>query len=111
MTQFINDDQCRKHLESLQREFEISLKDKLVERTIRKHSANIGLLIDFLCFDCRVRDMDDITAGMVNSGFRRWHSSKVGDATESELKASVRKFFRFLEQEKGFTNRKVLDRV
>jgi site-specific recombinase XerD len=111
MTKFLDDSECRKYLESLQREFEISLSGKLSERTIRKHSANIGLLIDFLCFDCGVRDLDDITAGMVNSGFRRWHTNKVGDATESELKSSVKKFFRFLEQEKGFTNRKVLDRL
>lgn len=111
MTKFLNDDQCRKHLESLQKEFEVSLAGKLSERAIRKHSANIGLLIDFLCFDCGVRDLDDITVGMINSGFRRWHTSKVGDATENELKSSVRKFFRFLEQEKGFANGKVLDRL
>jgi hypothetical protein len=107
MTKFSNDSQCRIYFENLQKEFEISLSGKMSDRVIRKHAAIIGLLIDFLCFDCRLQSLDDLTAGMVNSRFRKWHISKIGDAQESELKASVKKFFLFLEQNKGFENKKL----
>ena len=109
MDTFSDDCQCRECLEFLKEEFELSLSGKLSDRTIRKHSAIIGLLIDFLCFDCGLRSLDDLTVGMVNSRFRRWHISKVGDAQESEIKVAVKKFFVFLEKEKDFTNKKILD--
>jgi len=109
MPQFSNDVECRKCLEKLRKEFEIYLADKLAKRTVYKHVVIIGLLIDYLCFDCGVRDLDDITVGMVNSGFRKWHTSKIQDALESEIKSSVKKFFLFLEKEKGFANQKVMD--
>ena len=43
------------------------------------------------------------------SQFRRWHVNKVGDAQESEIKTAVKKFFVFLEKDKGFTNKKIMD--
>ena len=109
MTNFLDDCQCRTYFETLQKEFEISLSGKISDRTIKKHSAIVGLLIDFLCFDCRLQDLNDLTVRMVNSKFRKWHTSKIGDAQESELKSSVKKFFLFLEQNKGFKNKKIID--
>jgi len=53
--------------------------------------------------------MDDITVGMANSYFRKWHLSKIGDATESELKTAVKKFFLFINDEMGVKNEKVLN--
>jgi hypothetical protein len=109
MTQFSDEQQIREYLEHLRKQFEISLSSKLSKRTINKHSAIIGLLIDFLCFDCQLRGLDEVTVGMVNSQFRRWHIRKVGDMQESELKTAVKKFFIFLEQEKIFSNKKIMD--
>jgi len=105
---FINDDECRDYLEFLQEKFEVHLSEKLSPRTVRKHSVIIGLFIDFLCFDCALTDINKITVGMANSNFRRWYLSKVGDATESELKTAIKKFFTFLSHEMGITNKKVL---
>lgn len=106
---FSDEREFRAYLEKLRKEFEVFLSDKLSKRTIYKHSVIIGLLIDFLCFDCDLHSLDDLTVGMVNSQFRRWHISKVGDAQESEIKTAVKKFFMFLEQEKGFSNKKIMD--
>jgi hypothetical protein len=103
---FSDDDAFRTYLEQLRKEFEVFLSDKLSKRTIHKHSVIIGLLIDFLCFDCDLHSLDDLTVGMVNIQFRRWHISKIGDAQESEIKTAVKKFFMLLEQEKGFSNKK-----
>ena len=108
MPHYKNDSECRKHLEQLQTAFEQHLAATLSSRTVRKHSAIVGLFIDFLCFDCRLQSLDDITVGMANSYFRKWYLSKVGDATESELKAAIKKFFLFLHQEQGISNDKVL---
>lgn len=110
LNQSLSDErEFRAYLEKLRKEFEVFLSDKLSKRTIYKHSVIIGLLIDFLCFDCGLRSLDDLTVGMVNSQFRRWHISKIGDAQESEIKTAVKKFFMFLEQEKGFSNKKIMD--
>lgn len=54
-------------------------------------------------------NFDEITVGMVNSQFRKWHIRKVQDALESELKTSVKKFFNFLAEEKGIKNEKILN--
>jgi hypothetical protein len=109
MNTFSNDDECRIVLKNLQNEFEIFLADKLSTRTIAKHSLVIGCLIDFLCFDCALKSLDSLTIAMVNSKFRRWYINKIGDLQESELKVAVRKFFLFLEAEKNFNNKKILD--
>jgi hypothetical protein len=103
-----DDGPCRLYFDPLVQEFEASLADTLSARTIRKHIFIIGALVDFLCFDCGVSNFDDLTVGMVNSGFRRWFSSKIGRATEGEVKTAVRKFFLFLAKEKEFNNEKIL---
>lgn len=109
LEQISDEREFRAYLEKLRKEFETYLSAKLSKRTIYKHSLIIGLLIDFLCFDCDLHSLDDLTVGMVNSQFRRWHISKIGDAQESEIKTAVKKFFMFLEQEKGFRNNKIMD--
>jgi hypothetical protein len=106
---FENDNECRYYLEYLQAKFEEYLSRKLSSRTVNKQVAIVGLLIDFLCFDCNLKGMDDITVGMANSYFRKWYLSKVGDATESELKTAIKKFFIFLDVEMGVKNEKVLN--
>ncbi|WP_157817460.1 hypothetical protein [Candidatus Thiodictyon syntrophicum] len=103
-----DDGPCRLYFDPLIKDFEASLADTLSQRTIRKHIFILAALVDFLCFDCGVRNFDDLTVGMVNSGFRRWFASKIGSATEGEVKTAVRKFFLFLAKEKGFANEKIL---
>ena len=106
---YSDDGKCRTHLEFLQSEFEKHLSGDLSPRTVRKQSAIIGLFIDFICFDCALKDIDEITIGMANSYFWRWHLSKIGDATKSELKTAVKKFFIFLNKEHGIRNEKILN--
>ncbi|WP_295389958.1 hypothetical protein [uncultured Thiodictyon sp.] len=100
--------ECRQYFIALRKDFEARLSEKLSKRTVNKHIVIISCLTDFLCFDCGVRCLDDLTVGMVNSRFRRWYGSKIADATESEVKTAVRKFFLFLAEEKGFNNEKIL---
>jgi len=106
---FNNDKECRNYLEYLKSKFEEYLSRNLSSRTVNKQVAIVGLLIDFLCFDCNLKKMDNITVGMANSYFRKWYLSKVGNATESELKTAVKKFFLFLNDEIGVRNEKVLN--
>lgn len=106
---FSNEDQFREYFEQILKEYERYLLSQLSERTVRKHTAIISLLIDYLCFDCAVSSFDEITVGMVNSQFRKWHTSNIQDALESELKTAVKKFFNFLAQEKSIKNEKVLN--
>jgi hypothetical protein len=109
MPKFSNEDQFREYFEEILKEYERYLLSQLSARTVRKHTAIISLLIDYLCFDCVVSSFEEITVGMVNSQFRKWHTSNIQDALESELKTAVKKFFNFLAQEKGIKNEKVLN--
>ncbi len=106
---FNDDEECRNYLEYLQSKFKEYLSHNVSSRTANKQVAIVSLLIDFLCFDCNLKKMDDITIGMANSYFRKWYLSKVGDATESELKTAIKKFFLFLGDEMGIRNEKVLN--
>ena len=98
----------REQLEELNREFRQSLTEKYSRRTAEKHYQVVDLFIDFICWDMKVQSIDEITRGMANSYFRRWYISKIGDRTESEVKTSVKKFFQFLDKDKGITNEIVL---
>jgi hypothetical protein len=98
----------RKQLEQYARDFERALAQQYAPKTVRKHLAIITLFIDFVCWDTDVRRMEEITRGIANSAFRQWYLRKVGDRTESELKTAIKKFFQFLDQEKGITNAAVL---
>jgi hypothetical protein len=70
--------------------------------------AILGLFIDFVYWDTDVRCIEEITRGIANSAFRQWYLRKVGDRTESELKTTIRRFFQYLDRDKGITNEAVL---
>ena len=98
----------REKLEELNRNFKEMLNEKYTKRTAEKHYQVVDLFIDFICWDMQVSSIDEITRGMANSYFRRWYISKIGDRTESELKTSIKKFFRYLHENEGITNETVL---
>jgi site-specific recombinase XerD len=104
-----NKEPMRKQLEQCARDFERVLTQQYAPKTVRKHTAIIALFIDFVCWDTDVRRIEEITRGIANSYFRQWYLRKVGDRTESELKTAIKKFFQFLDQEKGITNEAVLE--
>jgi site-specific recombinase XerD len=109
LEQFETDKQpMRQQLEQYARDFEQALAKQYTAKTVRKHTAIIALFIDFLCWDTDVRQIEEITRGIANSYFRQWYRHKVGDRTESELKTTIKKFFQFLDREKGVTNEVVL---
>ena len=100
----------RKQLESLNRVFEKHLAAKYAKKTVRKHTSIVELFIIFICEYTDVEAIEDITKGMVNSHFRRWYKRKVWDSmTESDLRVALKKFFQFIDQEKGITNQKALN--
>jgi site-specific recombinase XerD len=103
-----NKEPLRKQLEQWARDFERVLTQQYAPKTVRKYTAIIALFIDFVCWDTDVRRIEEITRGIANSYFRQWYLRKVGDRTESELKTAIKKFFQFLDQEKGVTNEAVL---
>ncbi len=81
------------------------LATKYTQRTVRKHTAIIALLSDFLCDYTDVQRIEDVTRGMVNSQFRRWYKDKVWDQTDAQdLRVALKKFFQFLDQHKGIRN-------
>ncbi len=54
--------------------------------------------------------LEDVTRGMVNSHFRRWYRRKVLDRMDTdETRVALKKFFQFLDQEKGIHNPKALE--
>lgn len=98
----------RTQLEQYARDFAHALAQQYAPKTVRKHALIIELFIDFVCWDTDVRRIEEITRGIANSAFRQWYLRKVGDRTESELKTAIKKFFQFLDQEKGIRNEVVL---
>lgn len=98
----------RRQLSQLNQEFENFLALSFTSKTIRKHTNVIHLFIDFLEWHTDVTSIDDITRGIANSYFRRWYLSKIGDLRESEIKTSIKKFFRFLAEQKNIVNEPVL---
>ena len=98
----------RTQLNELNGSFEQALLQTVSARTAYKHASVITLFIDFVCWNTDVRRIEEITRGMANSSFRRWYQSKIGDRSDSELKTAIKKFFQFLDREKGITNEAVL---
>jgi site-specific recombinase XerD len=98
----------RTQLEQYARDFAHALAQQYAPKTVRKHTLIIELFIDFVCWDTDVQRIEEITRGIANSAFRQWYLRKVGDRTESELKTAIKKFFQFLDQEKGLRNEAVL---
>jgi len=100
----------RKYLKKLSDEFDDYLSLKYSERTVNKHSGIIFLFIEFLCRYTDVQKIEDITRGMVNTHFKQWYKRKVWDsATPDDIRVALKKFFQFLDQEKGIKNLKVLE--
>ena len=100
----------RKHLESLNAEFNNYLETKFSERTAQKHSFIIDVFIEFLCSQTDVEKIEEITKGIANTHFRKWYNRKVMDSsTPNDLKTAIKKFFQFLASEKDIENKKVLE--
>ena len=100
----------RQSLEGLRAEFEQHLAARYSQRTARKHAGVIELFIHFLCDYTDVEALEDVTRGMANSAFRQWYKRKVLSATDTDdLRVALKKFFQFLDAEKGIHNPKVLD--
>jgi len=100
----------RSQLTGLTSAFEHALAAKYSRTTARKHAMIVEVFIDFLCDYTDVAAIEDITKGMANSYFRRWYKSKVWDSTTTDdLRVALKRFFRFLDKEKGIRNQKVLD--
>ena len=100
----------RELLTRLNDEFGVSLEKKYSRRTARKHTSVVDLFIIFLCDYTDVARLEDVTRGMVNSHFRRWYRSKVLDRMDpDETRVALKKFFGFLDQEKGIHNPTALD--
>ncbi len=100
----------RQSLEGLRAEFEQHLAARYSRKTVRKHAQIVALFVDFLCEYTDAGAIDEITRGMANSAFRQWYKRKVWDATTAdELRVALKRFFHFLETEKGLRNPKVRD--
>ncbi len=100
----------REMLELLNAEFGASLEKKYSRKTMRKHTSIVDLFIIFLTDYTDVERLEDVTRGMVNSQFRRWYRGKVLDRMDpDEIRVALKKFFAFLDQEKGIHNPKALD--
>ncbi len=100
----------RQYLEGLSHEFEQHLAAKYSRRTARKHALIVEVFIDFLCDYTDVASLEEVTRGMVNSSFRQWYKRKVLSATDTDdLRVALKKFFQFLDAEKGIHNAKALE--
>jgi site-specific recombinase XerD len=97
----------RKYLMALQADFYDHLADQYTERTARKHAGVVEMFIEFICRCTDVKDISEITRGMVNTHFRKWWKRKVWDSTTTDdLRVALKKFFRFLASRKGISTKK-----
>jgi len=100
----------REMLEGLNGAFGAYLEKKYSRKTMRKHTSIVDLFIIFLTDYTDVERLEDVTRGMVNSQFRRWYQRKVLDRMDpDETRVALKKFFGFLDQEKGIHNPKALE--
>ena len=100
----------RQYMNALNAEFAEYLATKYVKKTVNKHTSIVDMFIEFICQHTDVKQVEEITRGMVNSHFRSWYKKKVWDSdTDNDLQVALRKFFQFLATEKGITNQKALD--
>ena len=100
----------RRSLDDLNAAFAASLGQKYSRRTMLKHTSVVELFIIFLYDYTDVERLEDVTRGMVNSQFRRWYRGKVLDRMDpDETRVALKKFFVFLDQEKGIHNPKALE--
>jgi site-specific recombinase XerD len=100
----------RQSLEALNDDFAVHLAAKYSKRTVNKHTGTVDLFIHFLCDYTDVERLEDVTRGMVNSHFRSWCKRKVLYGMDSDdIRVALRKFFQFLDQEKGIHNQRALE--
>jgi hypothetical protein len=92
----------RRHLEGLNEAFGAWLATKYSRKTVLKHTGVVDLFIDFLCDYTDLERLEDVTRGMVNSGFRSWVKRKVWGGPDADaLRVGLRKFFRYLDAHQG----------
>jgi hypothetical protein len=98
----------REYLNRLNDDFVEYLSIKFEDRTVDKHAGIISMFIEFICNYTDVKAIEEITAGMVKTHFHQWYKRKVWDRYEyNRLRVALKKFFKFLENEKGISNLKV----
>jgi hypothetical protein len=94
-----------RQLRRLQDDFCRALARQYSPRTVERHRLRLQVFCDYLGDETAVMRLEQVTKGMVNSGFRRWYHHKVWHQTsDSELRTTLRKFFWFLAQKKGIQN-------
>ena len=92
----------RRHLEGLNEAFGDWLSTKYTRKTVLRHTGVVELFIDFLCDYTDLERLEEVTRGMVNSGFRSWAKRKVwGGPDADELRVGLRKFFQYLDTHQG----------
>ena len=96
--------------EALADEFVEYLREQgLSKRTISKHRMNIEIFVVYLTQYTDADDFTTVRKGMVNTEFFQWYRRKVLNRCDpASLKSSTKKFFKFLAEEKGIYNDKVL---
>jgi site-specific recombinase XerD len=96
--------------EVLADEFIASLhREGLSRRTVNKHQMNIEIFIVYLTQYTDADDFATVRKGMVNTEFFQWYRRKVLNRCDpASLKSTTKKFFKFLAEEKGIYNEKVL---
>ena len=100
----------RRHLEGLNEAFGAWLATKYTRKTVLRHTGVVDLFIDFLCDSTDLERLEDVTRGMVNSGFRSWAKRKVwGGPDADELRVGLRKFFQYLDMHQGICAPKALE--
>jgi site-specific recombinase XerD len=81
----------------------------LTRRTVNKHEMNIEMFIVYLTQYTDADDFATVRKGTVNTEFFQWYRRKVLNRCDpASLKSTTRKFFKFLAEEKGIYNEKVL---
>ena len=100
----------RAHLEALNAAFAAHLAARYGRKTVLAHTGVVDDFINFLCDYTDLQRLEDVTRGMVNSGFRSWYKRKVwGGADPDQVRVALTKFFRFLATSKGIRAPKVLE--
>ena len=84
-------------------------KQGLSKRTVNKHEMNIEIFIVYLTQYTDAEDFATVRKGMVNTEFFQWYRRKVLNRCDpASLKSTTKKFFKFLAEEKGIYNEKIL---
>jgi hypothetical protein len=82
-------------------EFIDFITNKYTKRTANKHGFIIECFIDFITYDLKIMDIQEITKGVTNTYFQQWFTQKIGMNTKEEVKVAINKFIDYLAIEKG----------